>query len=54
MSKSQLLLFRNLNVDGDGNPEGNESSREESIGSSDGNIGPEEGAEQPPLEFPIN
>jgi hypothetical protein len=53
MPKSQLLPFRNLNVDGDGNPEGDESSGEESMELSDENIGPEEGAEQPALELPI-
>jgi hypothetical protein len=52
MPKSQLLPFRDLNVDGDGIPEGDESTCEESIGSSDENIEPEESVDQPPLELP--
>lgn len=53
MPKSQLLSFRNLNVDGDGSPEGDESSSEESLGSPDENIGPERSVEQPAHELPI-
>jgi hypothetical protein len=55
MSHGRPLPFRTLNGDGDGDGilEGDESSRDESIESSDENVEPEEGAEEPALELPI-